>query len=132
MAFLRSLCYTENCYYCDYATTARVSDITLGDSWGSTLDQGEQEKGVSLILCQTDKGKWLLGISDIHLEDVDIPNAIKNNKQLSHPSDKPRERELFYATLNKTGRFGKAVRKCYPKDCFRQSVKATLVRLHLR
>ena len=60
-AFLTSLDYTENCYSCRYATLDRVSDITLGDSWGSELEAEEQKKGISLILCQTEKGKELLG-----------------------------------------------------------------------
>lgn len=44
-AFLTSLDYTENCYSCRYATLDRVSDITLGDSWGSELEAEEQKKG---------------------------------------------------------------------------------------
>ena len=36
-AFLKSIDYTENCYSCRYASQSRVSDISLGDSWGSEL-----------------------------------------------------------------------------------------------
>ena len=34
-AFLKSIDYTENCYSCRYASQSRVSDISLGDSWGN-------------------------------------------------------------------------------------------------
>lgn len=127
-AFLRSLCYTENCYSCKYATTERVSDITLGDSWGSQLPVEEQEKGISLILCQNEKGKELLSMASLHLEDVDVDRAVSNNRQLSRPSSKPAEYELFYRTIEKKKNFSKAVAKCYPKDCFRQRIKAILVK----
>lgn len=36
-----------------------LSDITLGDSWGTELS-GEVKNGVSLILCQSEKGKELI------------------------------------------------------------------------
>lgn len=31
IAFLKSVCYTESCYSCQYASDERVSDVTLGD-----------------------------------------------------------------------------------------------------
>lgn len=61
-AFLKSIDYTENCYYCRYASQSRVSDISLGDSWGSELSEEEKKKGISLVLCQTKKGEELLKI----------------------------------------------------------------------
>ena len=70
ISFLNSISYTENCYHCQYANIMRVSDITLGDSWGSNLDIQEQRKGVSLILNQTLKGKELLEQSELELMDV--------------------------------------------------------------
>ena len=58
-AFLASVDYTENCYSCQFASIERVSDITLGDSWGTEyVDQ--ENRGVSLILIQTEKGKMVL------------------------------------------------------------------------
>ena len=131
MAFLQSLCYTENCYSCTYADTARISDLTLGDSWGSTLDTEEQAKGISLILSQTEKGDFLLNLANVHLESVDVERAIANNKQLRAPSKKPQEHDLFFAALRKYNRFSKAVGKCYPKTCFRQKVKALLFKMKL-
>ena len=62
----------------------RVSDITLGDSWGSNLDIQEQRKGISLILNQTQKGKELLEQSELELMDVELNRAIEHNHQLRH------------------------------------------------
>lgn len=131
MAFLGALCYTENCYSCQYASCERVSDLTLGDSWGSELLEDEQKKGISLALCQTEKGQELLNIANLYLENVDLDTAIKNNRQLNTPSKKPDEYKLFYSTLLRTQNFNKAVKKCYFKDCVRQDIKAFLIKSKL-
>lgn len=128
IAFLNSLTYTENCYECNYAKKERVSDITLGDSWGSKIDQKEQLKGVSLVLCQTEKGKRLLDSSKIHLEDVCIENAISNNKQLSHPSIKPKGYEEFFKEIKKGKKLNNLVTKILPKQSIRQDIKEILIK----
>ena len=96
ISFLNSISYTENCYHCQYANIMRVSDITLGDSWGSNLDIQEQRKGISLILNQTQKGKELLEQSELELMDVELNRAIEHNHQLRHPSIKPNTREASH------------------------------------
>ncbi len=130
IAFLNSLIYTENCYSCQYARKERVSDLTLGDSWGSELPMDEQKKGVSLILCQTTKGKQLLEIADIHLEKVNIEKAIANNHQLSHPSEMPKGRNKFYKRL-RNHKFNSLVFWQFPKQCLRQDVKQILIKARI-
>lgn len=125
-AFLRALNYTENCYSCQYATFDRTSDITLGDSWGSQLPKEEQDKGISLVLCQNKHGEELLEIADLHLEYVDIKRAIANNKQLKQPSIMSSKRDVFFNCLYKTYNFNKSVFRCYPMTCFKQDIKSFL------
>ena len=82
MTFLNSTTYTENCYQCQYAKIERPGDITLGDSWGSELEKSIQDKGISLVLCQNEKGKELIDQADLTLVDVDLKKAIESNHQL--------------------------------------------------
>lgn len=124
--FLDSVSYTENCYKCNYAQLKRVSDITLGDSWGSEEDEETQKAGISLALCQTEKGKMLLEHSDLRLLDVDLKRAIEYNHQLRHPSCMPNERERFLKELKKEKNFKKVMRKCYPKVYYKNIVKTIL------
>lgn len=131
ISFLNCLSYTENCYSCNYAKIERVSDITLGDSWGSLLPKKEQRNGISLILCQTQKGLKLIENSRVHLEDVDIKNAIARNHQLKKPSEKPIHRTDFFEGLVTGEKFDALVKKFYPKQCNRQELKKWLIRLHL-
>ena len=129
LAFLRSLDYTENCYHCQYACVERCADITLGDSWGSSLPQDEVDKGISLILATSERGVKLLERSELSLEAVDVERAIEYNRQLKKPSDRPSVREQFFTRLKKNHRFCRAVASVYRKACFRQSVKAMLFRI---
>lgn len=128
IGFLNGLCSTENCFSCRYARTERVSDITLGDSWGSELAQAEQKKGISLALCQTEKGQWLLDNADVCIFDVDLKRAVANNHQLSAPSVKPSGWNMFFQKLSQNGNFDALVFWQFPKQCLRQEIKKWLIR----
>lgn len=131
IAFLNSLIYTQNCYSCKYARIERVSDLTLGDSWGSNLSDNEKKKGISLALCQTEKGKMLLQLSDLHTEPVDLKIAVSVNHQLEYPSLIPSKYDDFFDEIKKGKKFDQLVWKIYPKWCFRQFVKKILIKVDL-
>lgn len=130
IAFLSGLSYTENCYSCAYANLRRVGDLTLGDSWGSELSP-EIPDGISLALCQNEKGKRLLNLSCVTLKDVDAAKAVANNAQLVTPSIMPRSRRRFIEDLENGTVFSVAVRRCLPRAYFRQSLKRLLIKLRL-
>ncbi|MCM1500291.1 MAG: Coenzyme F420 hydrogenase/dehydrogenase, beta subunit C-terminal domain [Clostridium sp.] len=136
IAFMYGLSYTEGCYHCKYACEERVADITLGDSWGSELDDEEKSKGVSLVLCQSEKGKELLENSDIVLKEVDLKKAVSNNMQLRMPSLMPRQRKFFFKGIHKGNNFDFLTLCCFPKyvvkEWGRKTVKQILINLGLR
>ena len=131
IAFLNGLTYTDNCYTCQYAQRKRVSDITLGDAWGSDLPLEHQKDGISLALCQTEKGAELLGKADIQRFDVNLETAISKNQQLDHPTPRPVCRSDFLRCINEGGNFNKKVKKHYSKQCFKQDVKKLLIRMNV-
>ena len=131
IAFVNGLTYTENCYECSFAKTERISDITLGDSWGNQLSPEENKKGISLVLCQTKKGEELLENSDIELVDVNLEQAISKNKQLRHPSIMPKRRRKFFESIKQRKSVNKEVFKSYPLQCLKQNVKETLIGLKI-
>lgn len=130
LAFLKGLCYTENCYSCLYAQTNRVGDLTIGDSWGTEMTE-ELSKGVSFVMCQTEKGKTLLDSLDFHFFDVDFDYSVRENKQLQSPMPMSNAREQFFADLNAGKKFKTAVKRRYPKECIKQDIKSVLITLHL-
>ena len=75
---MRTLCcrYGRNCYSCKYANLKRVADLTIGDSWGSDLPEHIQKEGLSLLLCQTQKGRELLEKMQLNLLPVDMQNEV--------------------------------------------------------
>lgn len=131
LSFLNALIYTDNCYSCKFATTDRISDITLGDSWGTSL-RDEMRKGVSLILVNTEKGGALISEADIDLHDVDIDRAIAANAQLREPSYAPTKREWFMSQLEEGKNYNSLVRKALPKQYTRQVIKGWAIKLHLK
>ena len=129
IGFLQGLFYTDNCYSCPYATLKRVGDITLGDSWGSNLSEDEKRKGISLILIQTEKGKFIINQSNLHKEEVDLDKAIENNHQLKSPVERPNKRELFFDYIYAGKKFNTAVFRYCLKKSVRQEIKKMLVQM---
>lgn len=121
---------TQNCYSCQFATLKRVSDITIGDSWGTEYRE-EEKRGVSLILVQSDKGKELLSGCEMELKTVDLNKAIENNHQLSHPSILSSKRKMFFHMLETGKSFRWATFCVLPKLVIKQRIKYLLSRLHL-
>ena len=130
LAFLCGLDYTDNCYECKYAGIARVSDITLGDSWKSDLPEKEQRRGISLIFCQTEKGEQLLKKSKMKLFPVNLENAISANDQLRAPFPKTKKHDLFFEKYPQKN-FNYATFCCIPDKCIKQRIKAVLLKVKL-
>ena len=49
--------------------------------------------------------------------------AIESNHQLYQPSQKPKQREVFFKELKKGYGFKKAVKRCYPKKYLKNIVR---------
>ncbi len=130
LAFLEGIDYTESCYNCKYASIKRVSDITLGDSWGTEYIE-EMKDGISLALCQNFKGIELLKMANVHLYDVDIKKATLSNRQLISPTLKPAKRKLFFNVIIKSNKFSRAIWVAYPKESMKYLIKKMLYFLHL-
>lgn len=128
-AFLDAVDYTENCYSCKYATFDRVSDLTLGDAWGQMSETSNE--GVSLILCQTKKGRELIDIANLTQHEVDIEKAVAANHQLKRPSYRHPNREKFMKAIKKGRSFRYAAFLANPKDSVKNSIKYALIKMHI-
>lgn len=126
LAFIKNLIQPEKCFECDYAGTKRVSDLTLGDSWGNNIP-GQENKGVSLAMAQNLKGIELLNNDKLYIIDVDIESAISNNDQLKGPAKKTQTREKVMREILDGKRFDYVIAKALPKDTFKQMVKKILI-----
>lgn len=69
--YFMGLTMRESCSKCYFTNFRRVGDITIGDQWGVSKDSPlEDDKGLSLILVNSEKGKTLL-------ENISLSNMIK-------------------------------------------------------
>lgn len=110
--FMNSLAFRESCYQCAYAQPQRVGDLTIGDFWGLGTDAlGGYPGKTSVILVNTEKGKSMLSwIQDVAVvEQRTVQEAIQCNHQLSFPTTRPPQREVFLSAYLHGG-FSEAVR----------------------
>lgn len=130
LTFLDAIDYTENCYYCEYATFERVGDITLGDSWGTEYRE-EEKNGISLVLVNSRKGQELLKDTGLKLMDVDIENAVAENHQLQQPSILKPERAKFMNRIITRKSFSSSTFMLYKKKVLKRNIKKALTKLHV-
>jgi coenzyme F420-reducing hydrogenase beta subunit len=107
--FLSDILLRRSCYQCEFAVIPRQSDITLGDFHGiEKIDPdyiGQEGKGVSIILSNTDNGKKLLdSIRDqVVIEEKKFSDANKYNRLNNRPYEKPIIREEFFRIYKQKG-----------------------------
>lgn len=103
--FASDLALRPSCYKCQFTNIKRTSDITIGDFWGieKTRPEIDDNKGLSLILVNTPKGKYIfdkikgkLDVWESNTDDCLQPN-------LQHPTKMPEKRELFWQEYYKYG-----------------------------
>lgn len=98
--FLRPCCYS-----CPYTSVVRISDITLADAWGihKIMPDWDCEKGVSLILINTQKGCLYFDSAKENLitKEVSIEQFMQPN--LRYPSSRPKNRDKLIELYKNNG-----------------------------
>lgn len=114
----------ENCQNCQYKQLPRLADISFGDFWGiGGCKSEEYEKGISLILINSEKGRGLLeGIKNrMHLELRHMDEIFAGNPYFMGQASAHDNRKLFFDLLREQP-FSKAVKNSYI-ETKRQKVK---------
>ncbi|MBP2658715.1 MAG: dehydrogenase subunit, partial [Firmicutes bacterium] len=92
-----------SCYHCSFKTLARQSDITLADFWGieNILPSLDDDKGTSLILVNSDKGKeiFLAAADKMEYKKIDIDQAIVYNSAAIKSVAYNPQRDKFFRDL---------------------------------
>lgn len=109
-----------SCYQCKFKGFPRKSDITLGDFWGieyidKTMDQ---DKGTSLVLINSEKGKSLFDHikNDIEWKEFTLEEAKQGNSAIELSLDAPiANRNDFFRDIDKMS-FDKVARKYFFKQ----------------
>lgn len=101
--FYRHECIRPACYKCPYKDIHHPADITIADYWGidKAVPGFNDNKGVSLVLINTDQGKHIF---DFCMKDtIAVPCKIEDSMQppLIKPFDEPSDRKKFWDDFNK-------------------------------
>lgn len=90
------------CYDCYYRNTNRVSDITIGDYWHiDSLDKSfDDDKGTSLVMTNTDKGKILFDACMDELIVKEFPLVLSMQPAFNGGYAVPSKRNEFWDEYN--------------------------------
>lgn len=92
----------KSCYCCPFKNLNRVGDISIADYWGIeyNVPEFDDNKGVSLVLVNTDKGMRYFENSKISIDwrETSIETSMQNALRVSYPE--PETREQFWKDFN--------------------------------
>ena len=104
--FYSGLIVRKSCFSCPFANTYRPADITLGDFWGWEklgIDINKDDKGLSLVICNTEKGKNLLAVAGDMLTTYETSVDMCLQPNLVSPTKEPEDRTGFEEYYGKNG-----------------------------
>lgn len=96
--FLSDLYLRPSCYSCKCKNGVSHSDLTIGDFWGvpSVMPDFDDDKGVGLVLVNTDKGKVFFDTLDMEVRCTTLDAArICNGGFNEHVIVHPKRRDFF-------------------------------------
>ncbi len=116
--FYQHIMFRHSCGKCHFCNTKRPSDITIADFWGwqkTAPNINKDDKGVSLVLVNTEKGRKLFEAirNDLIVIPAELENCLQPN--LQHPSafhsqykdfEKDYKEKGFVYIMNRYGNLG--------------------------
>lgn len=104
-AFLGDVCLRPACYSCNAKAGRSGSDITLGDFWGiGKIDRDlDDDKGISLVMTNTEKGALVLKQTGARLQSVPSAAALAYNPSFANSTILPPYRDLFMGIVRHRG-----------------------------
>lgn len=116
--YTRMLIYRDSCYDCKFARPERVTDITIGDYWGSDRRNmlAPVEAGKSVILSNSPQGDALVRecMNTCVLTEKSLDDVVSKNEQLRKPSKKSEYRQELLEVYKESG-YVNAAKQVIPK-----------------
>ena len=101
--FLADVYLRPSCYRCRCKNGVSHSDLTIGDFWGvpKVMPDFDDDKGVGIVLLNTDKGKCIFDTLDMGTRATDIAAAsIFNGGFKENVKMHPKRMEFYKKVLN--------------------------------
>lgn len=131
----------SSCYSCPFAYLPRVADITIGDSWGtSNSNREEQFKGLSLLLINNPTGEqWLKKYCDIKLRTTSWLDSLYINRNVYTPFppakmvERIRDIHTFMTEMDVEEYMSRTtlgfIEKMHPVKCWSRKIESLNIRL---
>jgi hypothetical protein len=96
--FLHDLYLQPSCYQCPSKSLKSGSDITIADYWGiqNILSEFDDDKGVSLVMINTDKGKMIYDKLEKNDRETSYGSALSGNPSIEKSVKMPPKRFVFF------------------------------------
>lgn len=123
--FLRDMYCRPSCHQCPSKNFTAGADISIADYWGIRrfYKEFDDDRGVSLVFINTDKGGELFDLSQTQYIETEYAQAIAGNKGIEVSSKPAINRRKFFSLLGKLP-IEQAIKKSLKKD-FAYRIKKT-------
>lgn len=112
--FLHGLTARPSCFNCPAKDGKSKADLVIGDCWNVAAlapSLANDHRGISFVVCQTEKGKNVLEALNIPTTDISYDLLTKNNGGLTQTAKEPASREPFWQEYNKSSNKLKTMKK---------------------
>ncbi len=132
--FLQDMSLRPSCYDCPARNGRSGSDITMADLWNvaEAAPEYDDDKGVSLLLVNTSKGRTAVEESDIESTSLDKVLAMKRNAGFAEHISRPERRTEFFAGVHSAHDLITYLDGFVKRDSFFTKVRRTLVNVKRR
>ena len=135
--FYEHIMFRPSCHKCYFANVNRIADVTLADFWGIEKNKPEfnDNKGVSLVLVNTEKGKRMFeaSMSDLESFECNVQNCMQPT--LVKPSVASGRRTAFWNDYNQMSFDEVLTKYTTPLSVFlrvKRSLKQVMYKMGLR
>lgn len=124
--FLRDLYLRPSCYKCPAKNHKSIADLTIADFWGiqNYYPDFDDDKGVSLVMTLTDKGKFFYSmiLNNQDSMKVDYQIALQGNPSIIKSVAENPKRKIFFRELGSAKKLTAEI-SMLTKPSFKQSIK---------
>lgn len=127
-AFIDNLILRPSCFSCPAKSGRSGADITLADFWGveHIIPQIDDNKGISFISCNSERGKNIIEGLDLNLATTDYQLSIKYNSCMVKSTPEPAERAKFWVDYSEKGINALLTRKKKSQSIIKRIIKRLL------
>lgn len=130
--FIVNLYLRPSCYACAARSGKSGSDISIADFWGvqNYYPEFDDDKGVSLILINSDKGRHFYDLLNAQNIEATYKQAIKGNICLEHSAVATKYRVRFWKKIKVSSIF--CIKNIYSRYIIERNIKNVLYRLYTK